>query len=121
LGSVAVTLGFALNFLIGAIITSVAFWTTRVYSLSEFIFGFGLLLGGIFVPLDLLPGAALRIAQALPFQLYLYFPIQLILGRLSLEQILLNFGLQVFWLAVTALCFHLMWRAGIKRFSAVGA
>jgi ABC-2 type transport system permease protein len=121
LGTAAVVLGFLINFMLGAIITSVAFWTTRVYSLSEFVFGFGLLLGGIFVPLDLLPQSAQGIALVLPFQLYLYFPIQVILGRYGGEQMLLYFGLQFFWLAVTALGFHFIWRKGIKRFSAVGA
>jgi ABC-2 type transport system permease protein len=121
LGGVAVIFGFALNFLLGAIVTCVAFWTTRVYSLSEFVFGFGLLLGGIFVPLSLLPETAMRIALALPFQLYLYFPIQLILGRLTSEQMLVNFGLLAFWLVVAAVGFHIIWREGVKRFSAVGA
>jgi ABC-2 type transport system permease protein len=117
----AVIVGFAINFLLGAIITCVAFWTTRVYALSEFIFGFVMLMGGVFVPLELLPGLAQRIALALPFQLYLYFPIQLILGRLSSAEILRNFGLQAIWLAVMVLGFLWIWREGVKRFSAVGA
>jgi ABC-2 type transport system permease protein len=117
----AVLLGFGINFLAGAIVTAVAFWTTRVYALSEFVYGFQLLLGGIFVPLDLLPGAAQTIALALPFQLYLYFPVQLVLGRISPDQLLVNFGLQLFWLVVLGIVFHLLWRAGVKQFSAVGA
>jgi ABC-2 type transport system permease protein len=121
LAAPVVALGFAVNFLLGAIITSVAFWTTRVYALSEFVFGFQLLLGGIFVPLDLLPGAALRIAQVMPFQLFLYFPVQLILGRLSPEQVFVNLALLLFWLVATAVGFHFIWRAGVKQFSAVGA
>lgn len=117
----AVVIGFLINFLIGAIVTCAAFWTTRVYSLSEFLYGFIMLLGGTFVPLTLLPEFAQRIALVLPFQLYLYFPIQLILGRMSSGEIWLNFGLQAFWLAVSWLGFQLIWREGIKRFSAVGA
>lgn len=117
----AVILGFAINFLLGAIVTSVSFWTTRVYSLSEFLYGFVILLGGTFVPLELLPGFAQRIAQVLPFQLFLYFPIQLILGRLTPAQVGLNFGMAVLWLVVTLVGFVFIWRAGVKRFSAVGA
>ena len=117
----ALIIGFTINFFLGAVITCVAFWTTRVYSLTEFIYAFALLLGGIFVPLDLLPGIVQRIAQFLPFQLFIYFPIQLILGRLSPEQIGLNFLLQGVWLAVMVVLFRLIWREGVKRFSAVGA
>ncbi|MBE0698955.1 MAG: ABC-2 family transporter protein, partial [Anaerolineaceae bacterium] len=101
--------GFAINFYLGTIITCVAFWTTRVYSLSDFIYGFVMILGGTFVPLSLLPPFAQAIAQALPFQLLIYFPIQLALGKLSPEQVLVNFGLQVFWLAATALGFRWIW------------
>lgn len=117
----AVVFGFLINFMFGAIITCAAFWTTRVYSLGEFTYGFIMLLGGTFVPLSLLPDFAQRIAMVLPFQLYLYFPIQLVLGRLSSSEIWLNFGLQAFWLVVLTLGFQLIWREGIKRFSAVGA
>jgi ABC-2 type transport system permease protein len=80
-----------------------------------------MLLGGLFVPLDLLPALIQRIAQFLPFQLLIYFPIQLVLGRLAPDAIARNFGLGVVWLAIALLLFRLVWRAGAKRFSAVGA
>jgi ABC-2 type transport system permease protein len=117
----AILIGAAINFFLGAIITCAAFWTTRVYSLSEFIYAFALLFGGVFVPLDLLPPLAQRIAYVLPFQLYIYFPIQLILGKLSPEQISWNFTWQAVWLVLGTIFFSLMWREGVKRFSAVGA
>ena len=117
----ALILGFGINFFMGAVITCLAFWTTRVYSVSEFLYGFLLVLGGIFVPLELLPDTAQRIALYLPFQLFIYFPIQLILGRLSSEQVLMNFALQAIWLVIFAFAFRWIWRAGVKRFSAVGA
>ncbi len=117
----ASAVSFIISFHLGAIVTCVAFWTTRVYSLSEFLYGFYMLLGGMFVPLDLLPGFAQRIAQFLPFQLFYYFPIQLALGKLSQAQILLNFSLQAFWLLAFALGFRWIWREGVKRFAAVGA
>ncbi|MCU0493410.1 MAG: ABC-2 family transporter protein [Chloroflexaceae bacterium] len=117
----AIVLGFGIAFLLGAIITCIAFWTTRVHAINEFYNAVSLLLGGMFVPLALLPPLAQQIAQFLPFQLYLSFPILLILGKLTPEQIGLNFGLQVLWLGLTWLLFELVWRNGVRRFSAVGA
>ena len=117
----AVVLGFAVNFLMGAALTCVAFWTTRVYSLSEFYYAVGILFAGQFVPLDLMPPFLQRVAQVLPFQLFKYFPIQLALGRLSPEVIARNFALDLIWLAASFVLFRLVWRAGLKRFSAVGA
>lgn len=117
----AVMMGFAISFLMGATITCLAFWTTRVYSLSEFYYALHLLFSGQFVPLVLMPQFVQTLAQYLPFQLRLYFPIQLILGKLPPEVIARNFALDVFWLAIAYGLFAWVWRAGVKRFSAVGA
>jgi len=117
----AVIMGFGISFLLGATITCLAFWTTRVYSLSEFYYALHLLFSGQFVPLTLMPKMVQNLAQFLPFQLRLYFPIQLILGKLPPDVIARNFGLDLVWLLIAFALFSLVWRAGVKRFSAVGA
>jgi ABC-2 type transport system permease protein len=117
----AIALGFGISFLFGAIITCVAFWTTRVYALHEFYSALFVLFGGLFVPLELLPPLIQQIAQYLPFQLRIYFPIQLILGKLPPDTIALDFALQVVWLLILLALFKLVWSRGVKRFSAVGA
>jgi ABC-2 type transport system permease protein len=117
----AILLGFAINFLLGAALTCAAFWTTRVYALGEFYYAVVLLLSGQFVPLELMPGFIQRVAEFLPFQLFRYFPIQLILNRLPPDVILRDFAMGLAWLAVSYLIFRAVWNAGQKRFSAVGA
>jgi len=117
----AIALGFGISFLFGATITCVAFWTTRVYALNEFYMALAVLFGGFFVPLELLPAIVQQIAWFLPFQLVIYFPIQLILDRLGPEAIAANFALAIFWLGLAFALFHITWQAGVKRFSAVGA
>jgi len=107
--------------LFGATITSLAFWTTRVYSLSEFYFAMIVLFSGQFVPLQLMPDLVQRISQYLPFQLFIYFPVQLVQGKLSTEVILRNFGMDLVWFIIALLVFNFVWREGVKRFSAVGA
>lgn len=117
----AIVLGFAISFLIGATLTCVAFWTTRVYSIVELYWAILTLFSGLFVPLELMPPFIQQPAQFLPFQLLKYFPIQLILGRLSTEVILRDFALDLLWFGLLLVLFNLVWRAGLKRFSAVGA
>jgi ABC-2 type transport system permease protein len=117
----AVVLGFAISFLLGATLTCVAFWTTRVYSLAEFYSAVVILFAGQFVPLDLMPPIIQHIAQFLPFQLLKYFPIQLILNKLPPEVIVRDFAMGVVWLGIALALFQAVWRAGVKRFSAVGA
>jgi ABC-2 type transport system permease protein len=117
----AIGLGFAISFLLGATITCVAFWTTRVYALGEFYYALVILFSGQFVPLELMPPLIQQVAQFLPFQLLRYFPIQLILGRLPPEVIIRDFALDIVWLGISLALFQFVWRIGVKRFSAVGA
>jgi ABC-2 type transport system permease protein len=117
----AVVVGFAISFLLGATLTCVAFWTTRVYSLSEFYWAFVLLFSGQFVPLDLMPAFIQQAARFLPFQLFKYFPVQLILGKLTSAEILQGYLSGVIWFAIALALFSWVWRSGVKRFSAVGA
>jgi ABC-2 type transport system permease protein len=99
----------------------VAFWTTRVYALGEFYYAIVILFAGQFVPLDLMPPLIQRVAQFLPFQLLKYFPIQLILNKLPAEVVARDFAMSAVWFVVALALFQAVWRAGVKRFSAVGA
>ncbi len=117
----AILLGAATSFLFGATITSLAFWTTRVYSISEFFFALITLFSGQFVPLQLMPHQIQVVAQFLPFQMFKYVPIELILNRLPPGEMVRDFAVGAAWLVITLLLFRFTWREGIKRFSAVGA
>lgn len=117
----AILLGFIVNFLLTGAVSSIAFWTTRVYSINEFYFALFVLFSGQFVPLQLMPKAIQAIAHYLPFQLQIYFPIQLIQNNLSPAEILQGFLIGFIWLGIVILLFQWVWRAGVKRFSAVGA
>ncbi len=117
----AMILGFFVSFLLSATITALAFWTTKIYSIHEFYFALILLFSGQFVPLPLMPKLVQDIAQYLPFQLFIYYPIQLILGKLSTEQIIQGYLSGIVWFGISILLFNLVWRNGVKRYSAVGA
>ena len=117
----AMIMGFLVGFLLSAAITSLAFWTTRVYSIHEFYYALILLFSGQFVPLPLMPKLIQDVAQYLPFQLLIYFPIQLILGKLSSAQIVQGYVTGIIWLVIAISVFNWIWRNGVKRFSAVGA
>jgi ABC-2 type transport system permease protein len=117
----AVVLGFAIGFLLSAALTCIAFWTTRVWALYEFYTGLVVLFSGQFVPLQLMPQVVQNIARFLPFQLFKYYPIQLILGRLAPAEIVQGYLMDVLWLVIALLFFRWVWSNGIKQFSAVGA
>jgi ABC-2 type transport system permease protein len=117
----ALLLGYSINFLLSATVTSLAFWTTRVFSLHEFYYALILIFAGQFVPLKLMPEVIQNIARVLPFQLFMYLPIQMIQGNLSTNEIIQGYITGIIWLAIAFILFRWIWREGVKRFSAVGA
>jgi ABC-2 type transport system permease protein len=126
LGSVLLALpgilmGFWLSFLLGAIITCMAFWTTRVYSISNFFYLVAVLFSGQFVPLQLMPEVVQGAARYLPFQMTRYIPVEIILNRLPMSEVISSYWISLVWLVGLQLAFNWFWREGLKRFSAVGA
>jgi ABC-2 type transport system permease protein len=117
----ALIIGFAINFLLSSAICCVAFWTQRVWALYR-LYGVPVaLFSGQFVPLQLMPRIIQDIAIYLPFQLFKYFPTQLILGKLSANEILLGYVMDLVWLFIALILFLWAWKNGVKQFSAVGA
>ncbi len=117
----ALILGFGIRFLFDTIVTLIAFWTTRVWSIHNFNMALSSLLNGAIVPLSLMPPWVQIIAQFLPYQLGLSFPVLLLLNQLPPEKIALNFGLEIIWLLILYALFNWVWRLAIKQYSAVGA
>lgn len=72
-------------------------------------------------PLALLPEPVRVLAEWLPFYRMLGFPVELLLGKLTPQQVLVGFGAQIAWLAVAAVLLNVAWSRGIRKYSAVGA
>jgi ABC-2 type transport system permease protein len=98
----------------------ITFWTTRVSALYELYFALELVLSGRLVPMTLLPVWAQQLAWFMPFQWTFYFPIEALVGQMSPLQLLQGLGMQVLWIVIGSLLVNLVWKAGIRQYSAVG-
>ena len=117
----ALIIGFIVNFLITSAITCIAFWTQRVWSLYR-LYGIPVaLFSGQFVPLKLMPKVIEDIAVYSPFPLFRYFPTQLILGKLTPDEIVRGYVVGFVWIVIAYLLLRFIWKRGLKQFSAVGA
>lgn len=117
----ALALAMALRFAIEWTLASSAFWITRVNAINQLYFVSFLFLSGFAVPLPLLPGPVQIIAEWLPFYRVLGFPVDLVLGHLTTEQIVVGFGAQIAWLAIAVTLLNVTWARGVRQYSAVGA
>ena len=112
---------FLIEFLVQALIGTLAFWITQSIAVAEAWFWVRAFLSGWIVPLAVLPAAIVGPLNFLPFRYTLSFPIEIILGRLPLDQIALGFAVELSWIAILLLAFQWMWRRGLRSYSAVGA
>jgi ABC-2 type transport system permease protein len=117
----ALLLAFAVRFLLEWTLALSAFWTTRVSAVNQTYFVVLLFLSGQFAPLTLLPLPIQVLANVLPFKWLISFPIDLISGRLSVNQALIGLGVQIVWLFASYILLRIVWRAGVKIYAAVGA
>jgi ABC-2 type transport system permease protein len=117
----AVALAFLLRFLIEWTLALAAFWTTRVSAINQMYFVTLLFLSGQVAPLDLFPRLVQTIASLLPFRWMIAFPVEILLGNVTLGELLVGFGAQLVWIGIGLLLVRQAWRAGVRQYSAVGA
>jgi ABC-2 type transport system permease protein len=107
---------FAFLFAIGAL----AFFMTQTFAIANLYFGLFSLFSGYLMPLDLLPRPIAVIAEWLPFRFMLSAPVELMTKSLDARHIAMLLGGQVAWTAIMLGVSLAIWRAGVKRFEAVG-
>jgi ABC-2 type transport system permease protein len=116
----ALMLAWALRFLWGYWLALLSFWATRADALLSLQESLIFLVGGQVAPMVLLPAAMQQAAVALPFRYMVAFPVEVLAGQLSAGQVAIGFACQAGWLAVALVLFVALWRAGLRRYSAVG-
>jgi ABC-2 type transport system permease protein len=97
----------------------ISFWTTRVSALYELYFTAELLLSGRLVPLALMPGWALGLVRVTPFQWTFSFPIEVLVGDLPAGRLAAGLAAQALWTAAGAVGVAVVWRFGVRRYTAV--
>jgi ABC-2 type transport system permease protein len=113
-------LAFIIRFIVEYTLALAAFWTTRVSAINQTYFILMLFLSGQIAPLALLPGPVQLAATILPFRWTVGFPVELLLGRLTVLEALWGIGIQAVWVLIGIMLLRAMWKAGVKNYSAVG-
>ena len=112
----ALALAITCNLVAQHAVASVAFWTRDVRAIWFVYQKIVFVLGGMILPLQLLPDALERVAMVLPFMAMAYVPSRLASG--SVEPWLL--GLQVVWLVALLGVARVAFGAGERRLQVVG-
>ncbi len=111
---------FGMMFALGCI----GFWLTQTMGIMNFYFGVWALFSGYLMPMGVMrqkfPVIA-DVADWLPFYYTLGPPVELMTKSLSGSAIAQLIGAQVVWALIVVLLAAWVWRAGVRRFEAVGS
>jgi ABC-2 type transport system permease protein len=116
----AIWLAYLIRTMTLSLLGMITFWTTRVSAIFEMYFAAELVLSGRLVPLTLMPQWVQNLAWYFPFRWAFGFPIETLAGNLSTSALLSGLAMQVAWIVIGVIAANLLWRVGIKKFSAVG-
>ena len=116
----ALLLAWALRFFWGYWLALLAFWATRADALLALQDSLVFLLAGQVAPVGLLPGLLRTAAEILPFRYMVGFPVEVLTGQVTNMGLVTGFAVQAGWLALALALTALLWRLGVRRYSAVG-
>lgn len=116
----ALLLAMLVNFFIFFIVSISAFWLTEV---GRFFHALQISVmvasGGVF-PITVFGSTYAAVSRFLPFQYTSYFPISVMTGALTIAEVLGGMCVQLVWILVLMVLSDVFWRAGLKRYVAVG-
>jgi len=119
--AVLVTTAFLLRFLVQYTIALGCFWTERASALEQLHFLLFMFLGGALVPLDFFPDELRAVVMLTPFPAMLWLPCRVLVGGVPVAEVARAVAVLVGWGAFFLVVNRLLWRAGLRRFSAMGA
>jgi ABC-2 type transport system permease protein len=118
--AVSLLLSGTLQFLIAYSIALLAFWIQEVSTLVFIVYAFEVFFSGQMFPLDILPPRWVTVCWWLPFQYEIYFPVQVFQERLTPSQVGGGLLIAAAWVGLGGLAARLIYRSGLKHYTAVG-
>lgn len=118
--AIVIILAVILQFIIGAFLGLIGFWSPEIWAPRFIYFILRDFLAGLIFPIDIFPRVFRMVMEFLPFQYLLYFPLKIYLGQISIPVILRGASIMIFWILLLGFLLYLVWKKGLKEYSAVG-
>ena len=112
-------LAFSIAFLLQSLVAALCFWTEKSSALERLIFVPYLFLSGLLVPLSAFPSNVLKFAMLTPFPYLINFPAKVLSGMQV--DLFSGFLAQILWISILMPSVNILWKLGVKRYTAMGA
>jgi ABC-2 type transport system permease protein len=113
---IAFSIGMLFTFSIGLL----AFWFLEISTFLFVVMMFEFFLSGHLIPLNLMPAYMQPFLNVSPFGYEGYWPCMILMGKVPADQLPRLMGIGVLWVFVFYGISRLIWKMGLKRYSAVG-
>ena len=119
LSALAILASFTLRFILQSILTMACFWSERAAALDRLLLIPYMFLSGLVAPIATFPPGVRKLAMATPFPSMMAFPASLLSG--DSVDVAAGFTTIGAWCALLLPIALMLWRVGIRRYSAMGA
>lgn len=116
----SLVLGYIINFFINFLLSIYSFYFSEVTSLFTSYAVLRNIISGNVFPLNILPKYVYQVLIITPFSFIGYFPTSILLNKFNQKDIVYLLLLGVGWIILLFVLCKLIWRAGLKRYSAFG-
>jgi ABC-2 type transport system permease protein len=115
------TLGAALiQFYFCFTLAMIAFWILDIGSVTFIIYSIEFLLGGHIFPVDAFPSWLRDLCLLLPFAYETYFPAAILIGHVTGSTLGYGFVWQWAWIGFFYVLSGILWKRGLRQYTAVG-
>lgn len=116
----AIFLSAILHFLLFAVLSVIAFWFEETWG-WRFVMRIVMeVSAGAIIPLSLFPNFWRTIFEILPFQYFIFFPMQIYFGKVDTSGIYAGFVFILAWLLILSFLFLILWKRGVRRYVGYG-
>lgn len=113
-------LGFVLGVVYQHTFALLAFFIVEITEFEKLLLKFISLINGSLIPVFLLPGILGIFAKTFYSRFGLSFPLEIILGQVKGWEIILGFGIGIFWLTLFIFIYSALWNLGVRKYTAIG-
>lgn len=116
----AVVLGHVISFLLSYAMGLISLTVVEARSIYNFYYLPLILFNGQLAPLSCFPPVIARVAYCLPFGYTIAFPAQIFLKHVPVAMMVHGFEMQIVWVVIGIAATNVLWKRGLKRYTAYG-
>lgn len=111
----SIILGYGVLWSISFAVQMLAFWLVNIWSINTIKNVFINVLSGSMIPLWFMPEWIQGVLQFTPFSSIYFIPVQIYLGQLSYQEILLRCLIQLIWIGIIYEVGNILWKKGQRK------